>query len=91
MISEKTRCLRNFNLEHSRVFSEQRKGKSTQEMTVADRRNASKDGESYRDRCLIDARCDTYAEPIWHRSMLDRALFARAEVHMLFNFSARSL
>lgn len=91
MISEKTGWLRNFELEHSRVLSEQRKGKSTPGMTLADRRNASKDGESYRDQCLIDARCDTYAESIWHRSMLDRALFARAEVRMAFEILARSL
>ena len=87
MISEKTGSPGNLNLERSRVLSEQRKGKSAAQMTLADGWNAPKDGESCHDRHLIDARCGTYAESIRHLSMLDKPPFARAEVRTAFEFA----
>ncbi len=86
MISEKTGCQQIFNLERGRALSAQRKGQSAVTMTLADRWNASKDGESCLDRCLIDTQYGTYAESIGHLSMLDMAPFARAEVRTAFEF-----
>ena len=88
MISEKTGCCGNIILERSRVLSEQRKGKSAAQMTLADGWNAPKDGESCHARHLIDARCGTYAESIRHLSMIDTAPFAKAKVLTAFEFSA---
>ena len=87
MISEKTRCRRRLVLESNGALSWQRRGETAATMTLADRWNASKDGESGRDRWLIDTRCGTFAETIGHLSMLDTAPFARAEVRPAFDFS----
>ena len=89
-ISEKTGCYGNIILERSRALLAQRKGESAVTMTQADRRNVSKDSESYRERCFIDARCGTYAESIGHLSMLDMAPFAKAEVRTAFEFFGQS-
>ena len=90
VISEKTGCQRIFYLERGRALSAQRKGQSAVTMTLADRWNASKDGESCRKRCFIDARCGTYAESIGHLSMLDMAPFVKAEVRTAFEFFGQS-
>ena len=57
-------------------------------MTQTDRPNASKDGESCLDRCLIDTQYGTYAKSIGHLSMLDKTRFAKAEVPRAFEFCA---
>ena len=88
MISEKAGLYGEVNLERGRVHSGLRKIELSAKMSLADRRNVSKDGESCRDRCLIDARCDAYEESIRYLSMIDTTPFAKTKMRTAFEFSA---